>query len=185
MSVCPASGCDRPRRGAWCNMHRLRVRRHGSPDKLVRFADPAEAFLERTEPLLWDGHLIWTGAADEYGYGMMRVHGRHVPAHRYAWEREFGPIPDGMEVDHACRTPACVNVEHLRLATHAENMQYRPTMGVGSSSGYRNVFRQGSGFIVRIWANGESHYFGTHPTAEAASVVATRERARLHGEFAA
>lgn len=50
-------------------------------------------------------------------------------AHRFAYEHYVGPIPEGMEVAHLCDTPACVNPDHLRLATHAENMQQMAERG--------------------------------------------------------
>lgn len=43
-------------------------------------------------------------------------------AHRLAWIKAHGPIPKGMFVCHRCDTPACRNVEHLFLGTHAGNM---------------------------------------------------------------
>ncbi|MGO2634643.1 MAG: hypothetical protein ACTH9H_12940, partial [Galactobacter sp.] len=37
--------------------------------------------------------LVWTGAKDEKGYGHIYVGGRAKRAHRYAYERENGPVP--------------------------------------------------------------------------------------------
>lgn len=39
----------------------------------------------------------------------------HTMYHRFVWQREHGPIPEGYEVDHMCKTRACCNVQHLRL----------------------------------------------------------------------
>ncbi len=33
-----------------------------------------------------------------------------------------GPIPDGLYVDHLCRTPACINPAHMELVTNGENV---------------------------------------------------------------
>jgi hypothetical protein len=41
--------------------------------------------------------------------------------HRYCWELEVGPIPDGMEIDHQCRNRACCNIDHLRVVTPKVN----------------------------------------------------------------
>lgn len=46
-------------------------------------------------------------------------------AYRIAWEDVNGPVPAGLELDHTCNTPACVNPEHLEPVTHQENMRRR------------------------------------------------------------
>ena len=61
--------------------------------------------------------LLWDGNVDKDGYGR---HGWRL-AHRYVWEQEHGKIPDGMTVDHVCRTRLCVNTDHMELMTQAEN----------------------------------------------------------------
>lgn len=68
---------------------------------------------------------IWIGARGWNGYGRISRGGQHegmVTASRAAWELAFGPIPDGLWVLHHCDNPPCVNVEHLYLGTHRENM---------------------------------------------------------------
>lgn len=42
-------------------------------------------------------------------------------AHRVAYELVVGPIPEGLEIDHLCRTRSCVRPDHLDPVTHAEN----------------------------------------------------------------
>jgi len=44
-------------------------------------------------------------------------------AHRLAYERARGPIPEGKQVDHLCRQRDCVNPEHLELVTQVENIR--------------------------------------------------------------
>jgi hypothetical protein len=56
------------------------------------------------------------------GYGGFWNGVRKVQAHAWSWERVHGRVPEGLELDHLCRNPPCVNPEHLEPVTHAENM---------------------------------------------------------------
>lgn len=67
---------------------------------------------------------IWTGAKNALGYGRIAIgQNRQAKAHRFVYEALVGPIPDGLELDHLCVTPSCVNPAHLEPVTHAENMR--------------------------------------------------------------
>jgi hypothetical protein len=59
----------------------------------------------------------------------MAWNGRNAIASRVAWELAKGPIPSGMSVCHKCDAPACINVDHLFLGTHQENMADRDAKG--------------------------------------------------------
>jgi hypothetical protein len=43
-------------------------------------------------------------------------------AHRVVYEAAKGPIPEGLHLDHLCRTPPCVNPDHLEAVTPYENI---------------------------------------------------------------
>lgn len=75
-----------------------------------------------------NGCRLWDrGHATHNGYGRVNLHRpeggfRGVLTHRFVWEQANGPIPDGLCVLHHCDTPLCVELSHLSLGTHADNM---------------------------------------------------------------
>lgn len=128
--ICTTPDCNKPMtygRLGLCVMHYNRLRNHGSLD------DPRPSLEER----FWskvdkDGPLsencpelgpcwLWTRAKRPLGYGVFVLNGRLDGAHRVAYELTVGPIPEGLELDHLCRRPACVRPDHLRPVTHQEN----------------------------------------------------------------
>ena len=65
---------------------------------------------------------VWTGSCNHKGYGRVGFGGRQWAVHRLIWEQLVGPIPEGLELDHLCRNPPCVNPDHLEPVTHRENL---------------------------------------------------------------
>ena len=64
--------------------------------------------------------IIHNGFLSPDGYGRVMRSGQSL-AHRAAWVEQVGVIPQGMELDHLCSVPACVNIDHLEVVTPREN----------------------------------------------------------------
>lgn len=76
-----------------------------------------------------DSCWLWT-ARTYKGYGRIDVRGagpngglKTYQAHRLVYELLVGLVPDGLQLDHLCRVPQCVNPLHLELVTRAENLR--------------------------------------------------------------
>lgn len=121
---------------------------------------------------------VWTAAKYPSGYGAFRVHPKELrAAHRFAWELEHGPIPEGMFVDHACHTRACVRTSHHRLVTNKQNGENRAEVpGVSRGVAWRpdkNAWR------ARVTHNYKEFFGGYHATEEEAAEAARLLRLEL------
>jgi hypothetical protein len=64
----------------------------------------------------------WTGKTDRRdGRAIVWRGNAPASAQRAVYEQEIGPIPEGMELDHACRNPTCVRPMHAEPVTREEN----------------------------------------------------------------
>lgn len=89
----------------------------------------------QTAPCPLTGCWFWYGELDQKGYGRTCNNGKFVSAHRASYMRHVGPIPDGMQLDHLCRQPSCVNPGHLEPVSLRENV----LRGVGISAQNRRL----------------------------------------------
>jgi hypothetical protein len=66
----------------------------------------------------------WRGYRRRGGYGLFNVSRTRwaVAAHRFAYEDLIGPIPEGLDIDHLCRNPSCVNPWHMEPVPRAVNV---------------------------------------------------------------
>ena len=88
---------------------------------------------------------IWTGSTDPKGYGIARVNGMSHRAHRYVYAALVEEIRPGMVIDHRCGNPRCVNPEHLRQVSNAENTQFgkRAKMDADKVRAMRHEYARG------------------------------------------
>lgn len=177
--TCSVEECDRNGyTDHWCKFHYQRVYRTGSPHGSQRRSVESRFWskVEKTETCwLWKAALLQSG-----GYGQFWMNNTMLRAHRVAYEFLVSPIPDGMQLDHTCHTPACVNPDHLRPVTDQQNRQNLKGAYVNSSTGIRGVMWDEPRQQWRASASHDGRFFfaGRYDTlveAEAAAIAKRNE----------
>lgn len=84
-------------------------------------SDPLYRFVSNVR-VQENGCWLWAGGKHRKGYGKFWWNNHTGFAHQFAYLHWRGVIPEGMEPDHLCRTPACVNPYHLEAVTRRENL---------------------------------------------------------------
>jgi hypothetical protein len=88
---------------------------------------------------------LWQGAHNNCGYGTLWLNGESVTAHRYS-ALLAGLVTDVFSpkdrtqtgfILHQCDNPGCVNPEHFKIGTYAENQ--REAYARGRRKGYQGA----------------------------------------------
>jgi HNH endonuclease len=71
--------------------------------------------LARSIPIPFSGCWVYPTKSDT----------KYTYAHRLAYTLAHGSVPEGLELDHLCRVPRCINPDHLEPVTPSENQRRR------------------------------------------------------------
>jgi len=99
------------------------MRRLFEGDKYVKSSEIKNQFMDKVDLVSERPCWRWAGSRNPAGYGLMRIDGGLVGAHRLSYMLYVGPISPDLVIDHLCRNKGCVNPEHLDLVTQSENMR--------------------------------------------------------------
>jgi hypothetical protein len=124
------------------------------------------------------GCRIWPLSKDIWGYGRYQYEGRTQSAHRLAYMLLVGPIPTGLEIDHLCCNPSCVEVTHLEPVTHAVNIRRSKKNHCPAGHPYsgENLYVKGGARRCRICMTEQRRRRYEQRKAEYESGLVTRER---------
>ena len=142
--------------------------------------DPARRFWQKVDTTgdCWN----WTAQLNKDGYGRFWDGTRKVLAHRFAWEERNGEVPSGMQIDHKCINPKCVNPEHLRVVTQSQNMQNLRGAQRRNRTGVRGVHwcRHKQRYVAHVTLNNKVHFVGQFADLEEAARRVKQVRLTLH-----
>lgn len=120
MRVCDIEGCENKHHArGYCMTHYTRFQRHGSPYKVIKELNkPVTYYVDENGCHICDSHPVGTS-------GYQRIQRNNVTdgIPRYIYKQTHGEIPVGLMVRHKCDVRTCINLDHLELGTHEDNMR--------------------------------------------------------------
>lgn len=71
------------------------------------------------------GCIEFSGSLNHAGYGSVGKHGARGNSlvHRVVYEHFFGPLGEGLELDHLCRNRRCCRLDHLEAVDRRTNVR--------------------------------------------------------------
>lgn len=119
---------------------------NSSKNRIVSIFDRLEKFQVKNDRGCWG----WSGCKDNKGYPQLSSRngslGSPEKAHRVSYEKEYGEIPEGMNVCHKCDNPECTRPDHLFIGTQKDNMVDCSSKGRLSPKSLLNLIPGSAGY---------------------------------------
>jgi hypothetical protein len=97
-------------------------------------------------------------APDGWGYPHFQKNKKTIIISRFMYEKNIGPIPEGMVIRHKCDNTMCINPDHLEIGTQKDNMNDMVIRGrslKGSKHNLSKLTEENVVDILRRVNNGE------------------------------
>lgn len=96
----------------------------------VPYHGATEDFIRQHVLATEDQCILWPYSTNDKGYGLAVIGGKQRGAHNWMCRLAHGePFSIWRHAAHSCGNPRCINPNHLRWATHAENMADKEKQG--------------------------------------------------------
>lgn len=95
-------------------------------DRLKKYSSPTDS-----------GCILWNGATEASGYGVIGFRKKVIKAHRAAYRLFIGHLPRKTKIGTSCKNRLCINPDHLIIVTNAEivrNMRSYRKVGLHSGA---------------------------------------------------
>lgn len=122
---CSLENCDKFTDGrSMCPMHSRRFKLYGDPNKVLvvqhkRMEDKLLRWIEFPDDI--NDCWLWVGPRQKTGHGKFYWKGKYTSSYRAFYKKFINNDIDGLDVDHICNNPPCMNLSHLQAITSRAN----------------------------------------------------------------
>lgn len=92
---------------------------------------------------------IWQRSFNTQGHAQITVNKKSVLAHRFLYEKEYGPVERGLHLHHKCRQRDCIRLSHLEPLTPARHSRTHKSAKIDVETAFE---------IRRLYTKGDTSY---------------------------